>query len=29
VIVPEGMKGWDARGDLVLGVIEGLARQKK
>jgi hypothetical protein len=27
--VPEGKKGWGARGDLDVGVIEGLARQKK
>jgi hypothetical protein len=27
--VPEGRKGWGARGELDLGVIEGLARRKK
>ena len=27
--IPEGVKGWGAKGDLDLGLIEGLARQKK
>ncbi|HBI43792.1 MAG TPA: hypothetical protein DDY78_13215 [Planctomycetales bacterium] len=27
--IPEGIKGWGAKGDLDLGLIEGLARQKK
>jgi hypothetical protein len=27
--VPEGKKGWGASGDLDLGMIEGLAREKK
>jgi hypothetical protein len=26
--IPEGVKGWGAKGDLDLGLIEGLARQK-
>jgi hypothetical protein len=27
--VPEGVKGWGAKGDLDLGVIEGLVKGKK
>jgi len=27
--VPEGVKGWGAKGELDLSVIEGMAKQKK
>jgi hypothetical protein len=26
--IPDGVKGWGAKGDLDLGVIEGLAKKK-